>query len=87
MSRASGELEVFISWAEGGYIPCLLLKNDWGTWVAQLVKHPTLGFGSVHDLRAVRLSPAMGSTLGAEAAAESLPLPLLSLCSSLFVPL
>ena len=28
-----------------------------GTWVAQVVKHPTLGLGSGHDLRVVRLSP------------------------------
>ena len=27
-----------------------------GTWVAQLVKHPTCDFGSSHDLRVMRLS-------------------------------
>ena len=25
--------------------------GSWGTWVAQSVRHPTLGFGSGHDLR------------------------------------
>ena len=28
----------------------------WGTWVAQSVKHPTLNFGSGHDLRVMRQS-------------------------------
>ena len=28
----------------------------WGAWVAQLVKCLTLGFGSSHDFRVVRLS-------------------------------
>jgi len=27
----------------------------WDTWMVQLVKHPTLDFGSSHDLRVVRL--------------------------------
>jgi len=38
------------------------------TWVAQLVKCPTLDFGSGHDLRVVRSSPMSGSTLGMEPA-------------------
>ena len=29
----------------------------WGAWVTQLVKHPTLDFGSGHDLRVLRSSP------------------------------
>ena len=29
----------------------------WGTWVAQLVKHPTLGFGSGHDLTVHEFKP------------------------------
>jgi len=36
--------------------------------VAQSVKHPTLAFGSGHDLRVVRSSPVSGSMLGVEAA-------------------
>jgi len=28
-------------------------SNFWGVWVAQSVKHLTLGFGSGHDLRVV----------------------------------
>ena len=27
-------------------------KENWGTWVAQLVKHPTLDLGSGYDLMA-----------------------------------
>ena len=41
----------------------LLQKIYWGTWVAQSVKHPTLDFSSDLDLRVVRLSPVLGSTL------------------------
>ena len=35
-----------------------------GTWVAQLVKHLTLDFSLDHDLRVVKLNPALGSALG-----------------------
>ena len=38
----------------------------WGTWVAQWVKQPTLGFSSGHDFRVVRLSLMPGSALGVE---------------------
>ena len=31
-----------------------------GAWVAQFVEHLTLDFGSGHDLRVMRLSPALG---------------------------
>ena len=46
-----------------------------GTWVAQLVKRLDLDFGSGHDLRVVRLSPMLGSTLDGEPPSP-LPLPL-----------
>ena len=36
----------------------------WGSWVAQLVKRPTLGLCSGHGLRVVRLSLSLGSMLG-----------------------
>ena len=36
--------------------------------MAQLSKHPTLDFGSGHDLRVVRSSPASGSKLGVDPA-------------------
>ena len=39
-----------------------------GSVVAQSVKHLTLDFGSGHDLRVVRSSPASGSMLGIEPA-------------------
>ena len=39
-----------------------------GTWVAQLVEHLTLGFGSGHDLRVMRLSPTVDSMLSGESA-------------------
>ena len=31
-----------------------------GTWVAQLVKHPTLGFSSGHDLMVCEFKPLNG---------------------------
>ena len=37
-------------------------------WMARLVKRPTLGFGSGHDLRVVRSSPVSGSMLSTESA-------------------
>ena len=40
----------------------------WGAWVVQLVKHPTLGFGSGHNLRVLGLSFTSGSALSVEAA-------------------
>ena len=36
--------------------------------MAQSVKHPTLDFGSGHDLRVVGSSPTSGSVLSAESA-------------------
>lgn len=47
----------------------------------QSIKHPTLGFGSGRDLRVMRLSPSLGSVLGAESAWGSLPLPPLCTCA------
>ena len=48
----------------------LRLRVAWsrGTWVAQLVECSTLDFGSVYDLRVVRLSVTLGSALGVEPA-------------------
>lgn len=43
-----------------------------GVWVAQLVKFPTLDFGSGHDLKVLRSSPVSGSALGGESARDSL---------------
>ena len=40
--------------------------------MAQLVKHPTLGFGSGHDLTVVVLSPVVSSVLNIEPAWDSL---------------
>ena len=37
-----------------------------GTWVAQLVKCPTLYFGSGHDLMVLRLGPGSDSKLSME---------------------
>lgn len=34
--------------------------------MAQSIKHPTPGFDSGHDLKVVRLSPALGSILSME---------------------
>ena len=37
--------------------------NFRGPWVVQSVKHPTLGFGSVHDLKVMKLNPTLGRLL------------------------
>ena len=55
-----------------GY-PITMQKSDLvdlvgATCVAQRVKHPTLDFGSGHDLRVMGLSPVSGSTLDIESA-------------------
>ena len=49
------------------------LKNfhSEGTWVPPSVKCPMLDFGSVHDLRVIRLSPTLGSMLSVEPAWNS----------------
>ena len=49
-----------------------------GTWVAQLVEHPPLGFGSGHDLRVMESILSLLSTLSAVCFRYSLPLPLLT---------
>ena len=47
-----------------------------GAWVAQVVKRPTLGFSSGHDLTVMRSSPASGSPRSVEPAWDSLSFPL-----------
>ena len=42
-------------------------------WVAQSVEQLTLGFGSGHDPRVLRLSPASGPMFSGESAWVSLP--------------
>ena len=42
--------------------------NLWDTWVAQLVKSLTPGFGSGHDLRVMGSSPVLGSMFSVESA-------------------
>ena len=60
-------------------------EHSRGTWVAQSVKRPTLGFGSGHDLRVhefsqfVSSSPSSGSVLTVLSLLGILSL-LLSLC-------
>ena len=39
--------------------------------MAQLVRHPTLDFGSGHDLRVMRLSPVWGSSLSPSSSAPA----------------
>ena len=55
-------------WAQGKMnMWDLCSKNrERGAWVAQLVRWPTLDFGSCHDHRVVSWSPASGSVLGME---------------------
>ena len=51
-----------------------------GAWVAQSVKHPTLDFGSAHDLRVPEIKPPSGSLLTEQSLLGILSL--LSLCPS-----
>jgi len=61
-----------LKWEEGSTHK----KEGWkGTCMAQLVKCPTLDFGSDHDLRVPGLSPAVDSLLSI----LPLPLPMLAL--------
>ena len=61
------------------------INSYWGAWVAQLVKHLTLSFGSGHGLTVREIEPCMGfHSDGAEPAWDSLSVPL-SLCFSLLV--
>ena len=46
MTEKSAKLQV---WKDVVTTQCYL-KEYWGTWVTQLVKHPTLDFDSGHDL-------------------------------------
>ena len=39
---------------------CIKHIASWGSWVAQLVKHPTLCFGSGHDLIVHGINPCIG---------------------------
>ena len=41
----------------GSLNPHLKGTSSWGTWVAQLIKQPTLGFGSGHDLTVCEFEP------------------------------
>ena len=50
------------------YYNATIIKNVWGTWVAQFVKHPALDFGSGHDLTVIRSSPVLQSMPSVEPA-------------------
>ena len=52
----------------------LVEKTHWGACLAQSVEHSTLGFGSDHDFRVMRWSPASGSALSRQSAWDSLSL-------------
>ena len=71
------------------YAKCIFnfLRNclPGGAWVGQLVKCLTLDFGSGHDLRVMRLSPALDCTLSRESASPSLSPSVLTLALSLFL--
>ena len=45
------------------------VQKTGAAWVAQMVKHLTLDFGSGHELRVPGLSPTLGSMLSRESAA------------------
>lgn len=44
-------------------------------WVAQLVEHPTLGFGSDPDLRVLGSSPALGALCSVGSLLQDSPSP------------
>ena len=49
------------------------VRANWGTWVAQLVKRPTLDFDAGHDLTVGEFEPQMGLCAdGVEPAWDSL---------------
>ena len=52
--------------------------------MVQLIKHPTFGFGSGHDLRVTRLNPTLCYALGRTLLEDSLPLPLLPTRTCIF---
>ena len=49
------DLKTKYSWGEND----LKTKYSWGVWVAQLVKHQTLKFGSGHDPRVGEFQPGI----------------------------
>ena len=49
--------------------------GGWGAGVAQWVKHPTLGFGSGHDLEVCEIKPCVGFCTDPAWDSLSLPLP------------
>ena len=42
----------------------ILQKQGWGVWVGQSIKHPTLDFGSGHDLTVGEMKPCVGFCTG-----------------------
>ena len=61
------------NWKENGKKEGLKEEARRGTWVAQSVKHPTLGFSSGHDLTVSGLEPHAGlCAASAELARDSL---------------
>ena len=59
-------------WPLNRWLPRCLKDASKGTWVAQSAKRPTLGFSSGCDLRVMRSSPELGSTLSWESTGHSL---------------
>lgn len=66
------------------FLHLIKYKHSQGTWVAQLVKCPTLGFGSGHDLGIVRLSSLCQALCSAWSRLENSLCLSVSLCLSLF---
>ena len=79
---APTSFHLFYSWnnsSSNGVITEGSTKNyalQWGNWVAQSVKHPTLDICSGHDLTVVRSSPTSGSVLRRVCLGSSLSLSL-----------
>ena len=60
-------ITVFIS-SEKVFLYFILKNHFTSAWVAQSVKYLTLDFGLGHDLRVVRSSSALGSSLNRDSA-------------------
>ena len=56
--------------------------QTWGTWLARSVKHPTLDFGSGHDLTVCRIEPHVRLHTDSACLAFSLSLPTHTCCLS-----
>ena len=78
MSGGGGEREREREGAHLKQAPCSAHERFGGAWVAKSIKHPTLGFGSGHDLTVHEFEPFIrlcGVSTAWNSLSPSLPLP------------